>query len=435
MRFQAVKGTRDFYPDDMAVRNWMMAAWRRVSIRNGFVEFDGPTMEYLDLYTAKSGEGIVSELFSLTDRGGRQLALRPELTPTLARMVNARINALPRPIKWFSIPRCYRGEQPQKGRLREFFQWNIDIIGPDDVLADAECVFTAVDALREMGLGPGDVRVHYSSRRLLAAVLAGFALPDDAAPAVLAVLDKRSKLPEPAFEEMFAKALPDARVREGVRTLLAMPDVAGVPADALAQRLGIAAAADLAGALDNLRRFGEALEAFGIADWCRYDTGIVRGLAYYTGIVFEVLDVAGQLRAVAGGGRYDNLLEILGGPKVGAAGFGMGDAVLGILLQEKGKLPALGWPLDCYVVTETLDIYKDVLPVVARLRQGGVSTDFLARPLNIGKALKEANRRQARAAVILKAGAVAVKDLASGQQQEVALEDFLAQPRNFLPHQ
>ena len=201
MKFQAVKGTRDFYPDAMRLRNWIVETWRRVSLRNGFEEYDSPIFEYLDLFTIKSGDEIAGQLFSFTDRGGRKLAIRPEITPSLARMVNAKINSLPRPIKWFSVPRLCRAENPQRGRLREFLQWNVDVIGSEDVLADAECAFAAIDALRELGLTKSDVVLRYSSRELLATVLTNWGVKDEEqSRKVMAVLDKRGKIPEDDFD-------------------------------------------------------------------------------------------------------------------------------------------------------------------------------------------------------------------------------------------
>ena len=431
MDFQAIKGFRDFYPEDMRLRNWLCEAWRRVSLRNGFVEYDGPEMEYLDLYRVKSGDEIVSQLFSLVDRGGRELALRPEITPTLARMINARVNALPRPIKWFSIPRLFRAENPQRGRLREFFQWNIDIVGPDEPLADAECVFTAVDLLQEVGLTPADAVVRYSSRGLLSAVLAGFDVAGEAVGPVLAALDKRAKVPPEAFEEMFAKALPAEAARAGVRKLLEMPDAAGRAAPDVAAALGLAESPALAAAMENLRQFEQALQAFGIADWCRYDTGIVRGLAYYTGIVYEIYDRPGKLRALAGGGRYDNLLEVLGGPRLGATGFGMGDAVLSILLADLGKLPDLAERLDCFAVMGQGAGIGELLAAVAAVRRAGVSCDFSTKP-NTGKALKDADRRNARVALIVKSDVVSVKDLKTATQTDVPAAQFLAEPGKYV---
>src|SRR3989304_2052100 len=195
MKIQPVKGTRDFYPQDMAVRNWIIDGWKKVSNRNGCEEYDGPMFEYLKMFQIKSGDEIVEQLFSLKDRGGRELALRPEITPTLARMVNQRISSLPRPIKWFSVPRLLRAERPQKGRLREFFQWNVDIIGVESELADAEVIFCAVDYLRETGLTPNDIVVKISSRKLLAAVLEKMGISEKRLEMLYPVLDKKDKVP------------------------------------------------------------------------------------------------------------------------------------------------------------------------------------------------------------------------------------------------
>jgi histidyl-tRNA synthetase len=430
MSFQAVKGTRDFYPDAMRLRNWITDAWRRVSLRNGFEEYDSPIFEYLDLFAAKSGPEIAEQLFSFTDRGGRNLAIRPEITPALARMVNARINALPRPIKWFSVPRLCRAENPQKGRLREFFQWNIDIIGEDSPLADAECVFVAIDAMRELGLTAGEVAVRYSSRALTSRVLAAVGVTAADVPAVLAVLDKRAKVPEEAFAEMLAKAVPDGQARQAILRFLQIDNPTGISADQLAGQVGIQADPEIVAAQRDLERFARGLEDFGVADWCRYDANVVRGLAYYTGIVYEVFDRDQSLRALAGGGHYDNLLEVLGGPKVGGTGFGMGDVVLGILLEERGKLPAdLRNPrLDFFVVEGSQGQLDKVLKVVGVLRRAGLSADFSYKSQPLGKQLKEANRRGAASAVIVKQDVVTVKNLSSGNQQDRPLAEFLDKP-------
>ena len=205
MKMPPVKGTRDFYPPDMAIRNFIIDGWKAVSLRNGFEEYDGPIFEYLKMFQMKSGDEIVEQLFSLQDRGGRDLAIRPEITPTLARMVNQQINSLPRPIKWFSVPRLCRAERPQKGRLREFFQWNIDIIGVDDVLADAEVIFTTVDYLSSVGLKDRDIQVRISSRKLLASVLANIGIPANQLDSLYSLLDKYRKIPANAFEKTLAE--------------------------------------------------------------------------------------------------------------------------------------------------------------------------------------------------------------------------------------
>ena len=422
MEFRAVRGTRDFYPDQMRLRNWIADAWRRVSLRNGFEEYDSPIFEYLDLFTAKSGEAIASELFSLTDRGGRRLAIRPETTPALARMVNARINSLPRPIKWFSIGRCCRAERPQKGRTREFFQWNVDVVGSDDVLADAECVFVCVDLLREVGLTPADVQVRIGSRPLTTAALSKLGIAAEQAEKVLPVLDKRPRLDEDEFAKLARQAGLSDHQRDQICRFQDSPSAKEV-AEALAGQPGVQKD------LDDLAGLMSSLDQMGVAEYCALDMRIVRGLAYYTGIVYEIFDTGKSLRAVGGGGRYDSLLEVLGGPKMGATGFGMGDVVLGILLEEKGKLPELSQSLEFFVIDGDDGQLDNVIKVVGRLRAAGLSADFSYARRSIGKQLKEANKRGAEKAVIVKGDGVAVKDLATGEQSEMSLADFLKKGR------
>lgn len=416
---------RDFYPEQMRIRNWIMDCWRRVSLRSGFEEYDSPIMEYLDLFTVKSGEEIASQLFSFTDRGERNLAIRPEITPALGRMVNAKVSSLPRPIKWFSMPRLCRAENVQKGRLREFFQWNIDIIGSDDVLADAECIYVCVDFLREVGLGPGDVQVRIGSRPLSMAALKAVGVSEAKTDACLAVLDKRPKVSDEEFRRLAMVAGMDAAQIDAV---CRFQDCGQVEAIASALPAGAAADEAVGKAIDDLGRLLKTLGAMGVGDYCRLDLRIVRGLAYYTGIVYEVFDAGQSLRAVAGGGRYDNLLQVLGGPKLGAVGFGMGDVVLGILLEEKGKVPAAvrGRRLDYFVIPDGEQLRPRVLELVGRLRQMGLWADFSYGAANVGKQLKEANRRGAAAAVIVRADSgLGLKDLASGQQQDMTVEAFL----------
>ena len=419
-KIKSVKGTRDFYPDDMRLRNWIVDTWREVSLRNGFEEYDAPIFEYLDLFTIKSGEEIAQQLFSFTDRGGRDLAIRPEITPSLARMVNAKINALPRPIKWFSIPRLCRAENPQKGRLREFFQWNIDVIGVDDVLADAECIYTAVDFLREVGLTPEDVVVRIGSRPLVVKKLRQLGVADSAMDKTLVALDRRPKVAPEAFTAQCAEVGLSAEQIAAICEFLDVDE-----ADCMQQL------ADIEGVdteRDDLLALRTHLEAMGAWAYCKFDWHIVRGLAYYTGIVYEVFDAAASLRAVAGGGRYDNLLEVLGGPAVGATGFGMGDVVLSILLEEKDKLPGASAVVDYFVIDDEGCSLSRLLHVVGQLRRRGLSAEFSYRRQNTGKQLKEANRRGAKATVIVRGQAdpVGVKNLATGSQAEEALDEFLA---------
>jgi len=426
MKIQSVKGTRDFYPEEMAVRNWIMDGWKRVSVRNGFAEFDGPIFEYLQMYQIKSGEEIVEQLFSFEDRGDRKLAIRPEITPTLARMVNQRISSLPRPIKWFSVPRLCRAERPQKGRLREFFQWNIDIIGADDVYADAEVIFTTLDYLQETGLTAADVQVKISSRKLLKSLFKATGFADEELPALYLLLDKKAKLPVEAFNEMLEQKVADDERRSLVARIMNVKDLHEI--SAIMQLPDKAAAA-----MAELKELFSILEAMGVGDFCRFDIGIVRGLAYYTGIVFEVHDIKGELRAVCGGGRYDNLLKDFGGPAVPATGMGMGDCVLEILLRERGLIDeSLAMRRsDFYLAVLDESLRKDAIALAARLRRKGKVAELSYKGGGLGKQLKAASEAGAAKCVILgkeyiEERKLAVKDMASGVQQLIKADDLLA---------
>jgi histidyl-tRNA synthetase len=425
MKIPPVKGTRDFYPEEMAVHNWIVDGWKKASIRNGFEEYDGPIFEYLQMYQIKSGDEIVEQLFSFKDRGDRDLAIRPEITPTLARMVNQKINALPKPIKWFSLPRLCRAERPQKGRLREFFQWNIDIIGEDSVLADAEVIFTTVDYLREVGLTPKDIKVKMSSRKLLAAVLKKIGVPDEKLNPLYTLLDKKVKLPPEVFTTTLTEQV-GSDMAGRIITFMQSQTVTSI------ENIVKAEAGDpLEVAIKELEDCAGWLNRMGISDYCVFDPGIVRGLAYYTGIVFEVHDIQGDLRAICGGGRYDNLLRDFGGPAVSATGMGMGDCVLEILLREKGLLDKniTSRTLDYYVVPIAGEFLDEAVKLTAGLRAKGFKSAFSYKVAGLSKQLKNASEQNAKYCVIIgdefKAGNIVVKDMATGQQKTVPVNDFL----------
>jgi histidyl-tRNA synthetase len=423
MKIQPVKGTRDFYPPDMARRNWIIDGWKRVSVRNGFEEYDGPIFEYLKMFQMKSGDEIVEQLFSLRDRGGRDLALRPEITPTLARMVNQQINSLPKPIKWFSVPRLFRAERPQKGRLREFFQWNIDIIGVDDVLADAEVIFTTVDYLRSIGLKHRDIRVKISSRKLLASSLKNIGIPETELDSLYPLLDKYRKIPGDTFEEMLADRVSDESIAKkivdfmGTTTLSEVSEIVGNNAEVEVS-------------IQELVRLKELLEQMGVWQYCDFFPSIVRGLAYYTGVVFEVHEFARELRAIAGGGRYDNLLRDFGGPQIPATGMGMGDCVLGILLDERGLFNPERKQLDYFVAFVDEAYRKDVIKLTMKLRSAGLVTNFSYKATKLKKQLKEGSEKNAQKCIIIgeefKNKQLVVKDMAAGKQHLVNLDEFLS---------
>lgn len=426
MKIPPVKGTRDFYPEQMARRNWIIDGWKKVSQRNGFEEYDGPIFEHLQMYQIKSGQEIVEQLFSLQDRGGRDLAIRPEITPTLARMVNQQINSLPRPIKWFAVPRLCRAERPQKGRLREFFQWNVDIIGEDRADADAEIIFTTIDYLRSVGLTAKDIRAKISSRRLLAAVLTSIGIPAEKLEPVYAVLDKKAKLPPEAFAAVLAEQVPDKDQAGKIHQFMALDSVEGVasiaePTEALTK------------AIDELRGVLSVLKAMGVSEFCGFDPSIVRGLAYYTGIVFEVHDIAGELRAICGGGRYDNLLRDFGGPPIAATGMGMGDCVLEILLEQRGLLGSQipKRSLEYFVALADSQLADAMYEVSARIRSQGHSANFSYKQGGLSKQLKEAAGQNAGKCVIIGQEykdhrQIVVKNMAGGAQETVDVEQFLA---------
>jgi histidyl-tRNA synthetase len=426
MKIPPVKGTRDFYPPEMARHNWIIDGWKQASLRSGFEEYDGPIFEHLTMYQVKSGQEIVEQLFSLQDRGGRELAIRPEITPTLARMVNQKINALPRPIKWFAVPRLCRAERPQKGRLREFFQWNIDIIGEDSGQADAEIIFTTLDYLRTVGLTSRDIQAKISSRRLLATVLASIGIAAERLDALYAVLDKKPKLPPETFDAILAEQVPDAGQAGKIRDLMGFRSI-----EQIAEITERSEALDKA--VDELRTVFDILNAMGMGEYCTFDPSIVRGLAYYTGVVFEVHDMAGELRAICGGGRYDNLLRDFGGPPIPATGMGMGDCVLEILLAQRGLLDKQvpRRELEYFVALADPEMARAVYEVVARIRLKGHSANFSYKQGGLSKQLKEAAGQNARKCVIIGQEyrdhrQAAIKDMATGEQELVGLEAFFS---------
>ncbi|BAM02862.1 histidine--tRNA ligase [Phycisphaera mikurensis] len=422
---QAPRGTRDFYPEEMARHRRLLDAWRRVSLRNGFEEVDGPIFETLDLYKVKSGDGIVSELFSFRrDGGSTDYALRAEFTPTLARMVAKRANGLPKPIKWFATPNFCRAERPQRGRLREFWQWNVDFLGEAGPSADAEVVFVLVDLLRELGVREGQVQVRISHRAVVAQVLQRLGVPAERLTEAFELLDSRSKLEPGVFAERAAGLGLDPpkvqRLDEVCRRRFAAGDLGH-----LARALGMDAPPDDLVGLD------AQLVAFGIAGWCAYDLGVVRGLAYYTGTVFEAFETAGVERALAGGGRYDRLIETFGGPAMPAVGFGMGDVVLANLLRDKKLEPEhAGDGPDVFIVPLADADPAAVTGWVARLRSGGLHARTTYKPTrNTGKLLKEATGARARFALLVGVDSLELKNLATGEQQAIADEDVASRLR------
>jgi histidyl-tRNA synthetase len=422
--FARLPGFRDFPPEELALRSHVQEAWRRVSRRYGFREYDGPPLEPLDLYVEKSGAEIVGQLYNFTDKGGREVALRPEMTPSLARILGDRSRGMSKPIRWFSTPQLFRYERQQRGRLREHFQWNADIVGEDDVAADAEVLALAIDGLRELGLAETDFRARVSDRRLLREVLLAEGVPEDRLAAAFGIIDKIERAP-----------------RDKSRSLLLTEGGLGsAEADGLIQLLqsggGLAAVRDrfpdhdaVGAELSRLSEYIDILTAMGLGSYVELDLRIVRGLAYYTGIVFELFDVKGDLRAICGGGRYDRLLELVGGEPLPAVGFGMGDVVLAELLAERGLLPVYTRALDYFVVAVSAEQRPEALRIAHALRDKGRSVAYAFKDQGVTKQLKAADREGAREVLIvgpdeLARGCVVAKDMGSGGEREIALAEL-----------
>jgi histidyl-tRNA synthetase len=418
MKTQPLPGFRDFYPDDLALRAHIFRTWRTVATRYGFEEYDGPPLESLELYTAKSGDEIVGQLYNFRDKGDREIALRPEMTPSLARMVAARSGQLKKPIRWFSIPQLFRYERQQRGRLREHFQLNCDLIGESGPLADAEIIALAIDVVREFGLTSNDIRVRLSDRRLLNQLLYSFDLTDVQVSAIYGWLDKQGRGAGTLQRLNDLKVDPDI-----IAFLNAACEVKGI--DKLKRVLAKKRA--LESSVSHLEEVVDSLSGMGLADFVEIDLGVVRGLAYYTGTVFEIFDTGRTLRAICGGGRYDNLLDAVGGVALPAVGFGMGDVVLGELLKDKALAPSDVSSIDVFLTFITQEDLPHVLSLAHRLRETGLRVEYALSPQAVGKQLKLADARHARLAAVVgpderARGEIVIKDLQSGSQETVPLQ-------------
>jgi histidyl-tRNA synthetase len=415
------RGTRDFPPEDMRLRTWLFDHFRAVARAFAFEEYDAPVLESEALYVRKAGEEITEQLYNFQDKGERRVALRPEMTPSLARLVLGKGRSLSLPIRWFSIPQCWRYERMTRGRKREHYQWNMDIFGVEEVTAEAELLAAVVMFLERLGLQATDVGIRVSSRKVLHAVLTEtLGVPDAHFAAVCVLVDKLEKLP-----------------REAIEADLAALGLSGSLVDAIVQTLSLRTLEDLAGVLGpdhavvgELRQLFALADAYGIADWLVFDASVVRGLAYYTGVVFEAFDRGATLRAICGGGRYDQLLSTFGGADVPACGFGFGDVVIVELLKDKGLLPDLPQTVDDVVFSFSEDLRPHAMRIASRLRGLGRSVDLVLEPKKAKWAFRHADRSGAGRMVLVapeewSRGVVKVKELATGEQSEVSVEDLL----------
>jgi histidyl-tRNA synthetase len=405
-----VKGTREFFPEQQARRRWLAEKIRAASQAFGYHEYEAPYLERLDLYAARSGEELVREQsFVFQDRGGDWIVLRPELTPSLARMVAMRRQTLSLPVRWWAYGPFWRYEKPQKGRSREFWQWNIDLLGVDTPWADAELVAIAASFFRSVGLGPDRIQISVNNRRLVERQMDSLAIPKDLRPQVLHWIDRREGAKGAPGPEVLVRGGLTSRQAESVGALLEQED---------AWRLS-----------DELSAFFEAVSAMGASDYVTYSPSVVRGLDYYTGTVFEARDTAGGLRAVLGGGRYDDLVADVGGDRLPGVGFAMGDVVLSLILEETGAFPDLPpSPTQVLVLSFPEVSSAESVHLAGELRAAGVLAEWYPAPDRVPKQLKYADRNRIPIAALLgpqevETGQVTLKDLRGGKQVTIPRGD------------
>jgi histidyl-tRNA synthetase len=413
-----IKGTRDFYPEEMAFRTWLYGKMRTASQKFGYQEYEAPLLESLELYAAKSGEELVKEQsFVFTDRGGDTITLRPELTPSLARMVAQRQRELPKPIRWWSFGPFWRYERPQKGRTREFFQWNIDLLGIISPYADAELVAVLVEFFKLVGLSAQQVVVKVNNRKLMEAQIK--ALGVDQVDGVYKLIDKLDKLPADKWRAYGIEAI-------------------GLSTEQIDRLSALLNDRDLWKQSGELTAFFNAIDDLGVTDYVEFDPAIIRGLAYYTGVVFESRERTGSFRAICGGGRYDNLVADVGGEPLGGIGFAMGDVVIGLVLEELGlKAKLVVNPSSALVTVFDAALAQTSARIAANLRSGGVNTELFPEAAKLDRQLKYANTQSIPIVIIIgpdeaAASQATVRDLRSGQQQVVAQEQIAEVVRGML---
>jgi histidyl-tRNA synthetase len=404
----------------MRLRSWIFAHWREVARLFSFEEYDAPVLESEELYIRKAGEEITAQLYAFEDKGGRRVSLRPEMTPSLARMVLQKGKSLPLPIRWFSIPQCWRYERMTRGRKREHYQWNMDLFGVADVTAEAELLAAIATLFERLGLTPEDVGIRVSSRKVLQGVMDDLGVPVERFAEACVLVDKLDKLPrETLVQELRVLGLEATQVERLLDTL-SIKDLGELAA----------VVGESNPAVVELQRLFFLVESYGFGDWLCFDASIVRGLAYYTGVVFEAFDRGATLRAICGGGRYDHLLSTFGGKDVPACGFGFGDVVLVELLRDKGLLPELPPRSDDVVFAFSEELRPAASRIATQLRATGRRVDLMLEAKRVKAAFKHADRIGARRMVMLAPdewvrGEVRVKDLESGTEHDISVDRLL----------
>ena len=417
---QPVKGTRDFFPEEMRLRNWLFEIWRSASVQAGFEEYDTCVLEHEDLYIRKAGDEISKQLFSFEDKSGRRLSLRPEMTPSLARLVLQHNKSLSFPIKWFSMPQCFRYERMTKGRRREHFQWNADIIGQPHILAEAEILMLLISACESMGLTKKEFNVFINDRRILNAILSQINVPTELHSTVLVILDKRDKISSEALVAMLEDTGMSAKQVGQLNEFLSNTDLKDLEEN-LSDTTGV----------EQLHSLMDMMDTAGCSGYLKFDISIVRGLSYYTGAVFEVNSPEKKHRAICGGGRYDSLLSAFGGETVPAVGFGFGDVVVLDVLKEMGRFPELPRKLDYTIIPFANEQVGIALKIAAELRMRGSVVDCNFSMRKMKKTMRQANESGAAKAILLfpeelAEDKVVIRDMILHEQKPVKIADLIS---------
>ena len=417
---QPVKGTRDFFPEEMRLRNWLFEIWRRNSVQAGFEEYDTCVLEHEDLYIRKAGDEISKQLFSFEDKSGRRLSLRPEMTPSLARLILQHKKSLSFPIKWFSMPQCFRYERMTKGRRREHFQWNADIIGQPHILAEAEILMLLISACESMGLTKKEFKVFINDRRILNSILTQINVPKDLHSTVLVILDKRDKISSEALLAMLEDTGMSLKQVGQLNEYLSNTDLKYLEEN-LSDTKGV----------EQLHSLMDMMDTAGFAGYLKFDISIVRGLSYYTGSVFEVNSPEKKHRAICGGGRYDSLLSAFGGETVPAVGFGFGDVVVLDVLKELGRFPELDRKLDYTIIPFASEQVEIALKIATELRMRGSVVDCNFSMKKMKKSMRQADESGASKAILLfpeelAENKVVIRDMILHEQKPVKIADLIS---------
>ena len=417
---QPVKGTRDFFPEEMRLRNWLFEIWRRTSVQAGFEEYDTCVIENEDLYIRKAGDEISKQLFNFEDKNGRRLTLRPEMTPSLARLILQHNKSLSFPIKWFSMPQCFRYERMTKGRRREHFQWNADIIGQPKILAEAEILLLLISACESMGLTKKEFKIFISDRRIVNAILTQINVPENLHSEAMVILDKRDKISSDSLTTMLEDTGMSAKQVEQLNEYLSKTDLKDLQRN-LNDTTGV----------ENLKNLMDMMDSAGYSGYLKFDISIVRGLSYYTGAVFEVNSPEKKHRAICGGGRYDSLLSAFGGETIPAVGFGFGDVVVLDVLKELGRFPKLPKKLDYTIIPFAIEQAGIALKIATELRMRGSVVDCNFSMKKMKKTMRQANESGAQKAILLfpeelAEDRVVVRDMILHEQKPVKIDDLIS---------